>query len=187
MAAAGAETLVVGIEHFSEPIRDHMKKHFDDDSIDFHFEMCGKYGIKNVLLMISGYVTETEQDHKNNLLGLEKYQKYALARIIYAINIGVNGLSILPFTPLSDMINELDIQYLGNDEKNDWVSGINPGLTRMERLKRAAEVVYYATKLGYRILHLQTKIKEIEVYIEQIKNNQPIIPILVAQPEQMHI
>jgi radical SAM superfamily enzyme YgiQ (UPF0313 family) len=77
MAQAGAETLVVGIESFSNAVRDHMRKKFDNNSIDWHFKMCAKYGIKNVLLLLSGYITETQQDHQTQLEYLKKYQIYA--------------------------------------------------------------------------------------------------------------
>lgn len=188
MSIAGAETLVVGVEHFSNKIRDHMRKKFDDDAIDFHFEMCGKYQIKNVLLLLSGYVTETLEDHQTNLKGLVKYQKYALARIIYAINVNVNGLEILPQTPLSDMIEELDIQYLGEESRVDWISMNNPTLDRKERLRRSAEIIYSAGKLGYKILHFDLKLEELKRRYSSIQSNMnKLIPISVDNPDKFAI
>lgn len=163
MVQAGAETLVVGIESFSNAVRDHMRKKFDNDSIDWHFKMCAKYGIKNVLLLLSGYITETQQDHQIQLEYLKKYQIYALSRTIYAINIEVTGLAVLPGSPLADMADELGIVFYEHDKTAiNWSCLSNPELTNKEKLRRATEVIYTAIGLGYKILHFNAKVDQLE-------------------------
>jgi radical SAM superfamily enzyme YgiQ (UPF0313 family) len=173
MSQAGAETLVVGIESFSNQVRDHMRKKFDNSAIDWHFEMSAKYGIKNVLLLLCGYVTESADDHAINLEYLKKYQKYALSRVIYAINIQVTGLDFSPVnthTPLDNMIDELGI-YFHSDatEGTLWMSMSNPTLTPKERLRRGVELISTAYELGFRVLHFDQKADLAEKQFEKIQ------------------
>lgn len=165
MSLAGAETLVIGIESFSDSVRSHIRKKFSNDDIDYHFELCAKYNIKNVLLIMSGYPTETLDDHKTNLYYLKKYQVYALSRIIYSINIEVGGLILLPNSgvPLNEMENDLQIIYNNhNPNHSNWISLTNPNLTSKERFRRSVEVIYTAYSLGYNVLHMNQKIDSIE-------------------------
>ena len=183
MSKAGAENLVVGIESFSEAIRDHMRKKFDNSSIDWHFSMCAKYGIKNVLLLLSGYVTETIEDHETNLEHLKKYQIYALSRTIYAINIAVAGLEIIPGTPLDREDMGIDIVHYTNedsdlyDQTNLWMSPDNPSLTPRERLRRSLEVIRTAYQLGYKILHMDNKIDRAEMILDSLDSYKKSIKI----------
>lgn len=178
MKNAGVETLVVGIEHFSKPIRTHMRKYFDNDSIDWHFSQCGKHSIKNVLLLLSGYVTETTEDHQINLHYLHKYQKYALSRIIYAINIQSSGLVLHPGAPLYDMAAEIGIVF--DDDKNTWYNINNLSLTPKERLRRAAEIICVAAELKYNVLHFDAKVEEINRNATLLNNStdKKKIPIM---------
>jgi hypothetical protein len=177
IASAGAETLVVGIESFSEAIRTHMRKHYNNDAIDWHFEMCAKYNIKNVLLLLSGYITETIEDHRTTLDYLQKYQVYALSRTIYAINIDIDGLKIYQGSPLWDMQDELGVAYLHDNEKwkyGNWISSKNPTLTPLERLRRGAETIQHAYQLGYKVLHFNKKVDGAIQQYQQLKT-QPLV------------
>jgi len=167
MAEAGAETIVVGIEHFSESVRLHMGKNFDNDAIDAHFEQCSRLGIKNVLLLMSGYLTETLEDHQTTLGYLERYQVYAMARVIYAINIEVLGLGLYEGSPLYRDREQYDIRFLSEvDQEYNWYSLQNPNLTPKERVRRTLEVMSHANSLGYKILHLSQKINLAERWLE---------------------
>ena len=167
MALAGAETIVVGIESFSPAVRKHMNKDFSNEDIDLHYEYCARYGIKNVLLLLTGYVTETAEDHQFNLEYIKRYQLYALSRIIYAINIEIDGLGIDEGTPLHGMIDELGIIFLpGTTPKKNWISLKNKTLTPHQRLRRGLEICNLAHNLGYSILHFNQKID----YAEQEYN-----------------
>lgn len=183
MKRAGAETLIVGIEHFSEHIRYHMRKHFDNASIDWHFAKCAELGIKNVLLMLSGYATETLEDHHINLEYLRRYQKYGLSRIIYAVNIAVSGLSIHKGMPLYEMAEEMGL-LVTDDNWQTWQNLRNPELTPRERIRRAAEVVYTAGLLNYNVVHFNQKISDLKRYLADL-DREPVkgraIPIMPAE------
>ena len=170
IAEAGGDTLIVGIESFSENVRSHMKKHFDNKSIDWHFEMCAKYHIKNVLLLLSGYVTETLDDHATTLEYLHRYQAYALSRTIYAINMSITGLEVSMDTQLHHRKDELGIVYLPDlDSSKYWISMSNIGLTPRERLRRAVETITTAYDLGYKVLHFNQKVDIALQSFEKIK------------------
>lgn len=170
MAAAGAETLVVGIESFSNSVRDHMRKKFDNGAIDWHFEMSAKYGIKNALLLLAGYITETLEDHNLQLEYLRKYQMYALSRTIYTISVTMSGLIINEGSPLYNMIDELGIEFHGNTHSgDDWTSLQNPTLTSEERLRRGIELVLTAYSLGYKLLHFHQKVAMAEKQFERLQ------------------
>jgi hypothetical protein len=172
MAHAGMDTLVIGIESFSEHVRTHMRKKFSNEDIDYHFELCGELGLHNLLLLITGYVSETAEDHQDNLTYIKKYQAYALGRIIYAIQIQVSGLVINKGAPLYDMLDELHIVFpeYNNDKiasgqfalKNpdlDWISLNNPTLTAKERLRRGVELVALADEVGYQVASFNTLVE----------------------------
>jgi radical SAM superfamily enzyme YgiQ (UPF0313 family) len=181
MQAAGAENLVVGIEHFSEHIRQHMRKDFDNASIDWHFATCAELGIKNTLLIMSGYLTESIDDHALNIEYLGRYQKYALTRVITSINIAVGGLMINKGMPLYDLAHDMGLEITA-DNWQTWINPANPTLTPRERLRRAMEIVYVAAKLGYNVLHFSQKISNLKRYIQDLETtpHKKIIPIALA-------
>jgi radical SAM superfamily enzyme YgiQ (UPF0313 family) len=159
MKQAGCNYLYVGVETFSERVRYEMDKKFTNEDLDFHLLMCGRYNIPNVFLMITGYPTETEEDHKLNIEGLKKYQVYALAGIINLITFGYTT-SILEDTPLERMQHQLSIvkEFDNFDRNNNWISLKNPKLTFKERVKRWIELVELAHKLNYSQPRLETAI-----------------------------
>jgi hypothetical protein len=166
MKLAGAETLIVGIEHFSENIRDHMRKHFDDAAIDWHFAECARISIKNVVLLLSGYATETIEDHERNVQGLIKYRKYAMTRIISSVSVDVEGLAIFDKTPLFNNAEELGL-LVHPEFPTEWVNLNNKSLTKHERLRRATEMLLTAANNGYLILHFNQKIEFIKYLIKE--------------------
>jgi radical SAM superfamily enzyme YgiQ (UPF0313 family) len=76
-ARGGADTLVVGVESLVDSIRYHMKKKFTNADIDFSLAMAKKYNINIIMLLIVGYVTETEKDFQAALQWLEDHVEYA--------------------------------------------------------------------------------------------------------------
>ena len=182
MRNAGCNYVYVGIETFSDQIRFDMDKKFDSDAIDFHLQMCGKYGIANVFLMIVGYPTETQHDHKLNLIGLKKYQRYAQAGVIKLITFGFTT-SILENTPLERLQGELDIvkEFEDFNKSQNWISLQNPELTFNERVRRWIELVELASKLGYnqpRVDNAVSMMQEV-LTISKTKSRSKLIPITV--------
>lgn len=180
MYEAGVDTLVVGIESFSNSVRDHMRKKFTNDDIDYHLMLCASYGIKNVFLLLTGYVTETTHDHAQNLVYLEKYQVYALSDIISNIGFNVGGLMLLPDSgvPLNRMEQDLAIVYHNTPNgSHDWTSLRNPSLTMRERYRRGAEILLQAVKLGYKVMYINATLDNLERYSREQTPNNTVIPI----------
>jgi radical SAM superfamily enzyme YgiQ (UPF0313 family) len=152
MQEAGCKYIYVGLESFSDPVRHSMEKKFSNKDFEWHLEMCGKYGIKNSLLMLVGYPTETLDDHQQNLSALKKYQVYAHSGIISMIVFGYTA-NILADTPLYHQMDELKIteEYSNGSEFStfNWVSLKNPTLNLKERIRRWVELVETANSLDY--------------------------------------
>ena len=72
MHDSGCAEAVIGVESFSERVRNHMGKKFTNDDIWYTFEMLNKYKITNQCLILVGYATETEEDHQENLRCIDK-------------------------------------------------------------------------------------------------------------------
>jgi radical SAM superfamily enzyme YgiQ (UPF0313 family) len=152
MKAAGCDYIYVGVESFSDPVRHAMDKKFNNQDLDHHLIMCGKYGIANSFLMLVGYPTETLEDHKKNLDTLRQYQRYAQAGVIAMIVFGYTA-SILEDTPLFHQQEQLEIVSEYNNSmllgSSNWVSLKNPTLTLKERVRRWVELTELAVELGY--------------------------------------
>ena len=147
MREAGCTQLTVGIESFSVDVRNHMKKKFSNDDIDYHLEMSAKYGIQNVLLMLTGYPTETMDDHDENIKALYKYQKYARFGVIELVRWGTT-MHLIEDTPIT---NDYYTDQLGlhRNTSYDWISDANPTLTLEERIRRRVELHSISSQLNY--------------------------------------
>jgi hypothetical protein len=163
MRDSGCEQVIIGVESGSESVREHMGKKFSNDDIDWHFHMCEKYGIKNWLLMIVGYPTETEQDFEDSKKLLRRNQRYVLNHTILGVNLQYM-MAVLPNTPLLTM-NDLGLHFLDDSPEAyiNWHSTANPDLTLSRRYQRFAELVETALELRYNLPH------EILYFMEKYK------------------
>lgn len=157
MYHAGCRQLTIGIESFSESVRNHMKKKFSDADIEYHLEQCGYWQIPNVFLMISCYPTETLEDHNKNVSDLRKYQKYSKSGVIEFMRWGTT-MHIAPDTPIAtkEMVKDLGlITPSGQDifyepgTSYTWKCKSNPSLDLKERIRRRLELHKVTTELGY--------------------------------------
>lgn len=118
-ALSGAQILDVGVESFVDHIRYHIKKKFSNDDVDFALEMARKYNIKLILLIIIGYITETEEDFKKQLQWVEQHKQFANNPVVN-VHIG-SGLSILKGTWLHRNYKDYNITLNENGIEHDWV------------------------------------------------------------------
>lgn len=177
---SGCDYLYVGVESFSQRTRFEMDKKFTNEDLDFHLEMCGRVGIKNSLLMMVGYPTETEDDHRQNIEWLKKNQKYAQAGTIAMIVFGYTT-SILEDTPLYHLTDQLNIvpefDAAEGFENANWVSLDNPKLTLKERIRRWTALTELAIELGYSMPRNRHYIMRFIMILKSIKNKKPVYRI----------
>lgn len=172
MHYAGARQITVGIESFSESVRNDMKKKFSDAAIDYHLEQCGRWAIPNIFLMIVGYPTETVEDHQRNIDALQKYKIYSDMGVIFMIRWGLT-MHIYRDTPLFKNANQYGIDIAQRAELDalyTWTSTLNPGLDFIERVRRRIELYLESHRLGYSQPNGRS---ELSALISLLKNYQP--------------
>jgi radical SAM superfamily enzyme YgiQ (UPF0313 family) len=148
MKEAGVDHIQVGIESGSEAVRNHIGKKFSNADIDWHFEMCEKYKIKNWLLIMASYPTETKEDFEATLNMFRRYQKYIINKTALGVNL-MTPTIILHGTPLESYMGELGIEFASNNQ--DFTVATNPELTLKERYIRMIKMIKLAISLGYEI------------------------------------
>jgi len=159
MAAAGAGTMLIGIESGSPAVREHMKKGYSQEDLDYTMAQLNRVGIKVRMLMLVGYPTETIDDFQLTVDMFERYKPYLAAGTIEEVNLGLT-LNLLKNTPLYDNKDELNIVQ-ANDHINDWVSMDNPTLTYKERLRRRIILQARCEALGYPVFESKNYLKQL--------------------------
>jgi tRNA A37 methylthiotransferase MiaB len=145
-AASGAQDLIVGVESLVDSIRYHMRKKFTNTDIDYALEMAAKYQVGITILLIIGYVNETEQDFNESLEWLTQHQQYA-GFPIHSLSVG-GTLTVTDLTDLYQNAEEFDIT-IGNKIYLWENKSINLDYETRERRKHI--FVNHARKLGYPI------------------------------------
>jgi tRNA A37 methylthiotransferase MiaB len=144
---SGADELIIGVESLVDSIRYHMRKKFTNKDMRFGFEMAKKYNIGLTLLLIIGYVNETEKDFEESLQWLHDHKEFATMPIRY-----LSAGGTLTVTDLSDLYqNAEDFDITLGDKIYLWENkSIN--LTFEVREKRKEIFTNLANSLGYKIL-----------------------------------
>lgn len=160
-AESGAYNLAVGIESFSEDIRDHMQKHFSNEDIIANLHIMRKYNLTCQFLMIVGYVTETEKHIKEAKEMLDTLANFT--DVISVVQYGTT-LSILPGTPLAENF----AHFLQEDKhENNW---INPdtGSTLKKRMQWLQELKDYTVQKGLRINQDSVRDSLLENFVKNV-------------------
>lgn len=177
MARAGCDHLMIGVETGSDRVREHMRKKFTNDQLDFVLDQFEKNNLTCFFSMISGYPTETLQDHQDTLDMFTKYQKYSLNGTINGLNLGAS-LSIDEGTPLFKEMKDMGLMHLSDTSSRrdtervgiNWINPSNPSLTLLERLRRRIELQEHVTKLGYYVWNGDSHLKRLISNYKKIKN-----------------
>jgi len=145
-AESGAQWLHVGIESLSEHVRYHMGKHFSNDDIEFSLKMLKKYQLNMLMLIITGYVTETQQDID---FAADWYQSHVEYKDMMKIQLG-GTLGIFPNTYLDRNKDKLNIVVFGPPYQkwNNSLTGSTPQI-RAQWHKRLFDL---CTELGYSMI-----------------------------------
>jgi len=187
IAEAGGEQFYVGVETGSDKIRWEMDKKFSNEDIDYHLYHFNRVGLRCFFLMIIGYMTETLEDHHDNLAMYPRWQKYVATGTISGIDLSTS-LTFLPNTPLERMIDShqitfpsLDFDPAGNATPNKmiWTSALNPDLTFEERIRRRLEVHEVAMKYKWPIWRGPQRLESLLDYAKLYKEGKSrTIPVM---------
>ena len=167
MAAAGCESVAIGVETGSDRLRAEMDKKYTLEDLDWHMAMCQKYKIRNAFLMFVAHPKETADDFQLTLDLLDRYQKYLIDETIIGIN--HSGIyELLPGTPDWDHREETGVVITSgvNDIRINWINNKNPSLTIKEKILRDLAFRKHAAKLRYSMPYNQR-------YIQYLKNVNP--------------
>ena len=130
LANSGCTGLTLGIESGSESVRNHMRKKFTNDDLDYFIHNLGKRNIKMKFLLIAGYPTETKDDFQQTIEMLHKFKKYS------------NITEVSPHMMLIDKNTPLDYDHreLYDDYGFHWISDTSDYDIRYKRFKEIFEV-----------------------------------------------
>lgn len=143
MKKARWTTMIIGVESFSEEVRDHMRKKFSNAIMDENLKWYKKYKINVILLMIVGYPGELERHHKENYEWMKNNRHYS-GRPIKQIEVGTTML-VFPGSPV---YYENMFEYY-TDENGDWVVIHEGEINSMSvRNRRRQDLVRWAEQFG---------------------------------------
>lgn len=178
MVAAGVDFLIIGLETGSDRVRHDMNKKHSTDDAEWYLEMFKKYGIQCRLLMITGWVTETQEDHAQTLALFRRWQRFVASNTITGIELG-SILMVLEHSPLAQRQQELDMHF-HNHNPWAWHCGANPELDYFERVRRRIETHREAMKYKWPITRslyrLETIRRNLIDVIEHLEQQPPTRP-----------
>jgi len=163
-AESGALMLMVGVESFVDHIRQHLKKKFNNQDLEYGLGLAKKYGVPLTLLLIVGYVTETEQDHQEQLQWLRDHAHLA-GDPIAVLSVG-STLAILPGTELHRKRVQLGVTMLSDEVYQDWIKP-DIGSTPEIRMRWHAETIEVVEQAGFVTEHGQDNHVLIEQHIKK--------------------
>lgn len=140
--------LWVGIESLNEQVRFHMGKKFNNKDMHYCFDMCAKYKISCHMGILVGYVTDTEQTHKEAMRWFESNKHY-VDNPISSVSLG-GTLGILPGTELFRRKEELGVQLTDELFDHDWFIEKTANTPKV-RVRWNAEQTRACQKAGFRV------------------------------------
>lgn len=170
-AKAGCDNLCWGVESGSEPVREHMKKGFSNEDLDYCMEQMNRVGMRCYFFIITGYPTETEQDHQDTLDMFTRFQKYAIEGTLYGINLGGTA-SLDDGTPLyknAEAMGIVPVLPAEHAHGLNWHYPDNP-TTLEERILRRIQVQEHCEKLGYTVWNGDMQLKRLKASYEKMQD-----------------
>lgn len=150
LSESGCQYLSVGIESGSEKVRKDMRKVFSNEDMYYTFEQLNRVKIKVCILMLLGYITETEDEFQKTLNFFEHCMKSGFFQsddgsqegCIERINLGMT-LAVSLDTEAHDLLMNLNPE---SPHGFHWECNGIDRFVRLERLFRAAE---FLSKRGF--------------------------------------
>ena len=143
-----AQYLSVGIEAINQKVRFHMGKKFTNQDMHYCFDMCAKYKIACQMLLIVGYVTDSEDTHVETMRWFDNNRHYA-GMPIKTVSFG-GTLGILPGTELFRRKDELGITLMDEQFDHNW-SIESTNNTAELRLRWMREQTQACVDAGFRV------------------------------------
>jgi len=114
-------TLSLGVESVIPTVRKNLGKYFDNEDVDYHLEMAKKYNVKIMLLIITGYPTETLEDYEFTKQWFRDRSHYrdTISRLF------LSPACILPGTGLERNIEKYKIIVDTNNPKQWYTANID--------------------------------------------------------------
>jgi radical SAM superfamily enzyme YgiQ (UPF0313 family) len=181
-ADAGMNGVAMGVESLSESVRDHMKKGFSNEDLDFTMQQIHANNMNCYFLMIVGYPTETIYDFDDTVQKFIAYQKYALDGTIYGVNLGSTA-SIDEGTPLWNDVDSLNMDPERQNIGYNWLSLNNPSLTFKERIRRRIVLQETLMDLGYKIWNGDSQLIKLQEAYKKINEGNYKTKINLPVPE----
>jgi len=160
----------IGIESPIEHIRRDLGKIYNNKEMYFHIDNFLKNGIRCVINLMVGSITETNEDFLKSIDFLKHYSDFGKQGMIRLV---ISPLRILKASRLEKLTN-LYINKYPNLEYSDfyWESKIVPNLDFNERYKRTNILIKKAKEMGYMVKHdkiINKKFKKIFNEYNRIK------------------
>jgi hypothetical protein len=178
MVDAGVTFLIIGLETGSDRVRYDMNKKHTTEDAEWFLEMFKKYGIQCRLLMLTGWITETLEDHADTMALFSRWQKFVASRTITGIELG-STLTILDHSPVGIDSQQIGLQFLA-DRPNLWFNPNNPDLTIAERVRRRMELhkeaMHYHWPVTRSLYRLSTIRRNVEEAVELLQAGHRWLP-----------
>jgi len=147
ITSKSAKVLSVGVESLVESVRLHMGKRFNNEDLYYNLDMAKKYNVNISMLLLVGYVTDTEQTHQESINWFKNNKKYANNPIV---RVSVGGtLGVLPNTYIEKNKKELGIIMPDNITFcQDWKLSNNTNTPEI-RLRWAKELIKAHNDAGF--------------------------------------
>lgn len=148
LSDAGCRYVSIGVESGSERVRAHMRKGFSNEDLFYTLEQLNEVGIAVNLLMMIGYITESEEDFEQTLKFFTECKEKGLFRssarwaCIQTLTLG-GTLSVEPNTEVYEILQREGISAIS---RRYWSYR---GLDRFTRLERLFRAMVHIHELGF--------------------------------------
>jgi hypothetical protein len=135
-------TLSLGVESVVPRVRAGLGKHFENSDIDYHLEMAQKYNVNIILMIITGYPTETKEDYEFTKQWFRNHAQYnkVISRLF------LSPLGIIPGTQLHRNISKYHI--IVDTSNKQWSTR---DISDVEREQYHNELVSLCVELGFNL------------------------------------
>lgn len=161
---SGCVDVEIGVESFSESVRYHMGKRFTNDELWWAMEQLRKRNISSAWLMISGYPTETQKDHRFTIKTLKKLYQHRKVFTAGRRNIWFSFTPMLLDLKLSAKLDQTKLtRYVS---QTDWTYGKNSREQRIANYNEILDIINHFENDSTP----HTKTKMVQIYEKNIKH-----------------